>query len=110
MTVFPSVFCVSRKQNIISILVISRSAATKQSSIPITEYYKKRAPQFPVLPAEASYEGGKVINKKRVQLLAEPLIKVGDDLLSHNRSTIGAGRLNFSVRNGKRWSPVAIVT
>ena len=38
------------------------------------------------------------------------LIKVGDDLLSHNCSTIGAGGLNFSVRNGKRWSPAAIVT
>ena len=38
------------------------------------------------------------------------LIKVGDDLLSHFRSTIGAGRLNFSVRNGKRWNPAAIVT
>ena len=25
-------------------------------------------------------------------------------------STIGAGRLNFSVRNGKRWNPAAIVT
>ena len=36
--------------------------------------------------------------------------KVGDDLLSHKCSTIGANGLNFSVRNGKRWSPVAIVT
>ena len=36
--------------------------------------------------------------------------KVGDDLLSRFRSTIGAGGLNFSVRNGKRWSPTAIVT
>ena len=25
-------------------------------------------------------------------------------------STIGAGRLNFSVRNGKRWNPAAIAT
>ena len=25
-------------------------------------------------------------------------------------STIGAGGLNFSVRNGKRWNPAAIVT
>ena len=38
------------------------------------------------------------------------LIKVGDDLLSHFRSTIGAVGLNFSVRNGKRWNPDAIVT
>ena len=36
--------------------------------------------------------------------------KIGNDLLSHFRSTIGAGRLNFSVRNGKRWNPAAIVT
>ena len=34
----------------------------------------------------------------------------GDDLLSHFRSTIGAVRLNFSVRNGKRWIPHAVVT
>ena len=26
------------------------------------------------------------------------------------RSTIGVGRLNFSVRNGKRWNPDAITT
>ena len=32
----------------------------------------------------------------------------GGDLLSHFRSTIGAVRFNFSVRNGKRWSPHAI--
>ena len=36
--------------------------------------------------------------------------KVGDYLLSHNCSTIGASGLNFSVRNGKRWNPAAIVT
>ena len=36
--------------------------------------------------------------------------KVGGDLLSRLRSTIGADGLNFSVRNGKRWNPVAITT
>ena len=36
--------------------------------------------------------------------------KVGGDLLFRLRSTIGADRLNFSVRNGKRWNPVAITT
>ena len=30
--------------------------------------------------------------------------------LSHFRSTIGVVRFNFSVRNGKRWSPHAIAT
>ena len=34
----------------------------------------------------------------------------GGDLLSHFRSTIGAVRFNFSVRNGKRWNPCAITT
>ena len=32
----------------------------------------------------------------------------GGYLLSHFRSTIGVVRLNFSVRNGKRWDPHAI--
>ena len=36
--------------------------------------------------------------------------KSGDVLLSHRSSTIGAGGLNFSVRNGKRWCPAAIIT
>ena len=36
--------------------------------------------------------------------------KKGSDLLSHFRSTIGVVRLNFSVRNGKRWDPHAMTT
>ena len=36
--------------------------------------------------------------------------KFGDDLLSRCCSTISADRLNFSVRNGKRWGPVAKIT
>ena len=34
----------------------------------------------------------------------------GGYLLSHFRSTIGVVRLNFSVRNGKRWDPHALTT
>ena len=34
----------------------------------------------------------------------------GGYLLSHFRSIIGVARFNFSVRNGKRWSPCAIAT
>ena len=34
----------------------------------------------------------------------------GGYLLSHFRSTIGVARFNFSVRNGKRWSPCAVAT
>ena len=30
--------------------------------------------------------------------------------LPQSCSTIGAVRLNFSVRNGKRWNPYAIIT
>ena len=43
------------------------------------------------------------------RLLLSPLLG-GDYLLSHFRSTIGVVRLNFSVRNGKRWDPHAIIT
>ena len=37
-------------------------------------------------------------------------LRRGGYLLSHFRSTIGVVRFNFSVRNGKRWSPHAIAT
>ena len=41
----------------------------------------------------------------------EPSQGLGNDLLSHRLgSTIGAAGLNYSVRNGKRWTPCAIVT
>jgi hypothetical protein len=53
-------------------------------------------------------------NKCPTQSLSEArcLDCVGSDLLSHvqGRSTISASRLNFSVRNGKRWIPAAITT
>ena len=40
------------------------------------------------------------------------IVGVGADLLSRgiNPSTISANGLNYSVRNGKRWDPVAIST
>ena len=45
------------------------------------------------------------------QLSADPAgVKRGGYLLSHFRSTIGVAGFNFSVRNGKRWSPRAIAT
>ena len=48
--------------------------------------------------------------KKKLKISLELFVKVGGDLLFHFRSTIGANGLNFSVRNGKRWNPVAITT
>ncbi len=48
--------------------------------------------------------------KEPPQAIAYGGSKNGDYLLSHLRSTIGVGGLNFSVRNGKRWDPDAIVT
>ncbi len=38
------------------------------------------------------------------------LVGGGGYLLFHFRSIIGVVRFNFSVRNGKRWSPHAIAT
>ena len=47
----------------------------------------------------------KLSKKKPVKLMTGFLNIDGGDLLSHNKcSTIGAGWLNFSVRNGKRWT------
>ena len=45
--------------------------------------------------------------KRRRETNASRLLEMGGDLLSRGRSTIGAGGLNFSVRNGKRWGPAA---
>ena len=41
---------------------------------------------------------------------SRPLVRGGGYLLFHFRSIIGVMRFNFSVRNGKRWSPHAIAT
>ena len=51
------------------------------------------------------------VTKKReaTSLLTSPLLG-GGYLLSHFRSTIGVVRLNFSVRDGKRWDPHAMTT
>jgi hypothetical protein len=55
---------------------------------------------------------GCITTKKPSRKLEGFCYKVGGDLLSHILlcSTIGAGGLNFSVRNGKRWNPSAIAT
>ena len=50
------------------------------------------------------------IYKKRERQIVLSLSVGGGYLLSHFRSTIGVVRLNFSVRNGKRWDPHAITT
>ena len=52
---------------------------------------------------------GGYIRKEEGQI-ALSLLLGGGYLLSHFRSTIGVVRLNFSVRNGKRWDPHAITT
>ena len=41
---------------------------------------------------------------------SEGLHKAASYSPASHRSTIGAGGLNFSVRNGKRWDPAAIAT
>ena len=60
---------------------------------------------------EVQHSLQKKVTKKPLQKTVR-VYKSGIDLLSHPQkgSTIGANGLNFSVRNGKRWSPVAIAT
>ena len=48
--------------------------------------------------------------KKAPQRDAAEPVQDGGYLLSRECSTIGAGGLNFSVRDGKRWDPAAIAT
>ena len=60
-------------------------------------------------------EGGGAFTIRPVKKTREPTLTIdsllgGGYLLSHFRSTIGVVRLNFSVRNGKRWDPHAMTT
>ena len=55
-------------------------------------------------------EGVGVRIKKKERNFRFSLSLRGGYLLSHLRSTIGVVRFNFSVRDGKRWSPDAIAT
>ena len=49
--------------------------------------------------------------KKPCSIHYRAVVKIGSYLLSHqDGSTIGVKGLNFSVRNGKRWIPLAIAT
>ena len=48
--------------------------------------------------------------KRRGLPIGNPLLKAAATYSPTVRSTIGDARLNFSVRNGKRWSPGAIAT
>ena len=56
-----------------------------------------------IIPISAKKKKPPVISHRR-------LPEGGGYLLSRFRSTIGVIRFNFSVRNGKRWSPYAIFT
>ena len=54
---------------------------------------------------------GHIHKNPQIGLALGPGIRQGGDyLLSRFRSTIGVMRFNFSVRNGKRWSPHAVFT
>ena len=55
-------------------------------------------------------KGHKGIKQKKERSLCNFSLLRGGYLLSHLRSTIGVVRFNFSVRDGKRWSPDAIAT
>ena len=82
-----------------------------KSSLPFPSYHelpeKAHAGEEALRPPSESW--GRDIKKgPAAPLLQDP--KDGDYLLSHLRSTIGVTKLNFSVRNGKRWNLRAIVT
>ena len=67
-------------------------------------------PVRPVRPARPVRPVHGATKKTREPLLTNDSLLGGGYLLSHFRSTIGVVRLNFSVRNGKRWDPHAMTT
>ena len=61
--------------------------------------------------ADKNRSSGMVIKRIRpAAMCSRPDCEGGGYLLSHFRSTIGVAGFNFSVRNGKRWSPRAMAT
>ena len=92
----------------------SQSKIPKTSIIRNLEYSKNRnylsAPSALSAPINQSANFSLMGIKKRERQIALSLSVGGGYLLSHFRSTIGVVRLNFSVRNGKRWDPHAMTT
>lgn len=66
--------------------------------------FRRDVKEIPHIPRPAA------ATKKKEPGLSTRLLEGGDDLLSRFRSTIGAMKLNFSVRDGKRWILHAIIT
>ena len=90
-----------------SVVPYSIHACTKKHPKPFIRFHRHRewTSYFRVAPTCQNAESPLQVLRCR-----GPLLQNGDYLLSRLRSTIGVNGLNFSVRNGKRWNPVAIVT
>ena len=58
--------------------------------------------------------GKNIFNKKKPTVFSDSRFHLKKLAITYSptlyRSTIGANGLNFSVRDGKRWTPAAIVT
>ena len=90
-------------------------------SVVVNYHTQRNCIRLPLLSLIASHKGtvsgclllqfgdGMRAQKKERQNICLSFLG-GDYLLSHFRSTIGVVRLNFSVRNGKRWNPHAVIT
>ena len=79
-------------------------------TIPTQRVKKTTCPMlYMSLPLKTQYLGPKAQKKERAAAAVLSTLG-GGYLLSHFRSTIGVVRLNFSVRNGKRWDPHAMTT
>ena len=65
---------------------------------------------MPRHPSGGQFSGSGGIKKDRGSFGGVAVSVRGGYLLFHFRSIIGVVRFNFSVRNGKRWSPDAIAT
>ena len=83
-----------------------RPAASRHKKDSKNKFYQIVQSSMPIHSVQ-SHPG---IKKGPAARVAAGPLQDGDYLLSHLRSTIGVTKLNFSVRNGKRWNLRAIVT
>ena len=80
-------------------LPVSLAGAAEGNPPPETARNGRNTKKIPP-PIPFRDRGGKSIDKRKKAATYSPA----------RGSTIGAGGLNFSVRNGKRWNPAAIAT
>ena len=110
-------FCARGKPLAFAVLILNQAGGSPPAGHkPLTPLFPRRLPPPPkllnplkFLKALKFLKLPKALKRKEAGSF-DSASEGGDDLLSRFRSTIGAMKLNFSVRDGKRWILHAIIT